>query len=78
MELQKARKEKRELGFEKLKCFMRMLFWQEFLHNRLKKLREDCVKALYEDVDAEKISDGKLFTFVCHVHFLSLRGSTCL
>ena len=57
LELQKAHKEKRALGFEQLQGFMRMLFWQEFLHNRPKDLREACVEALYGDIDAKTISD---------------------
>jgi hypothetical protein len=57
LELQKARKEKIELGFEVLKRFMRMLFWQEFLYNRSKLLRQACVNVLYGNIDAETISD---------------------
>jgi len=74
LELQKARKENQELGFDKLRDLMRMLFWQEFLFNRPKDLRQACLKTLYEDVDAEKISDEKTKVIIKQVKGLILES----
>jgi len=70
LELQKNR----EAEFEKLKGFMRMLFWQEFLHSREKELREACVKVLYDGVDAEEISDEQAKAIVKQVKDLMLES----
>jgi len=74
LELQKARKKNQELGLDKFRDLMRMLFWQEFLFNRPKDLRQACLKAMYEDLDAEKISDEQTKDIIKQVKSLVLES----
>jgi len=74
LELQKAHKNNQELGYEKLRDLMRMLFWQEFLYNRPKDLRQACLKTLYEEIDTEKISDKRTKDIIKQVKDLILES----